>query len=224
MGRIIGGAARKGSRKWLQKVVNDQPEVLNWDIAKALGWKTAAPIHWVSPLKDDDYAEYRDKAFVDILKLDLKKVALEDFWPSRGACWDGLGKTDDGRIFLVEAKAHIREILTPPTGAKNARSLGLIKESLEATRMFVHAKGRHDWSMTFYQYTNRLAHLYFLRELNDIPAYLVFVYFVNDNEMDGPNSEEEWQGAIKLVHSYLGVRRNRLSRYIIELFIDVQQL
>ena len=38
-----------------------------------------------------------------------------------------------------------------------------------------------DWSGTFYQYANRLAHLYLLHELNDVDAWLVFVYFVGDS-------------------------------------------
>jgi hypothetical protein len=40
---------------------------------------------------------------------------------------------------------------------------------------------------------NRLAHLYFLCELNGVPAFLVFVYFVNDQEMQGPTTKKEWQ-------------------------------
>ncbi len=53
----------------------------------------------------------------------------------------------------------------------------------------------------FYQYINRLAHLYLLRVLNKIPAYLVFVYFVNDHthiptsRQDQPSPPATaWQG------------------------------
>lgn len=222
-GRIVCKPASKGSQKWLQRLVNDRPDLLNREIAKTLAWKHTADVDWVSPRKDDDYAEYRDQAFVDVLGLDLKRKDLDEFWPRKGACWDGLGKSDDGKIFLIEAKAHIPEILTPGTGAKEP-SLAKIRRSLAATKRFVRSRSRHDWSMTFYQYTNRLAHLYLLRELNDIPAYLVFIYFLNDTEMRGPSSKDEWTGAINLVHAYLGLGRNRLNRYILDIFIDVRDL
>jgi len=79
-----------------------------------------------------------------------------------------------------------------------------------------------DLSKGFYQYANRLAHLYFLRVLNDIPAYLVFVYFINDYTHI-PTSKAEWLGALQLMHSYLGSRRHKLSKYVIVVFIDVKK-
>ena len=42
-----------------------------------------------------------------------------------------------------------------------------------------------DWTKCFYQYANRLAHLYFLKELNGIDAALVFVYFTGDTTING---------------------------------------
>jgi len=209
---------------WLQRLVNEHPDLLNAEIARSLRWKSVTEIDWLSPKNDDRFAEYRDQAFLDLLNLDLKRVSLDEFWPRRGACWDGLGKSDDGRVFLVEAKAHIPEILTPGTGAKG-KSLEMIERSLARTKKSVGSKSRHDWAMTFYQYTNRLAHLHLLRELNDVPAYLVFVYFLNDSEMKGPDSKEEWLGAINLIHAYLGLRRrHRLARYVLDIFIDVRNL
>jgi len=76
----------------------------------------------------------------------------------------------------------------------------------------------------FYQYANRIAHLYLLRVLNGIPAYLVFVYFLNDEIMGGPKTEEEWIGALKLLHAYLGIGRNKLGKFVIDVFIDVRDL
>lgn len=80
----------------------------------------------------------------------------------------------------------------------------------------------------YYQYTNRLAHLYFLRTLNRIPAHLVFVYFLNDAEMGGPKTAEEWAGALRLVHAQLGIDDRRLEQTfgsaVIELFIDIADI
>jgi hypothetical protein len=55
------------------------------------------------------------------------------------------------------------------------------------------------------QCPNRLAHQYSLRKLNDVPSTLVFLYFVNADDMHGPMSEEEWHGAVRLIHAALGL-------------------
>jgi hypothetical protein len=78
-----------------------------------------------------------------------------------------------------------------------------------------------DWSTSFYQYTNRLAHLYFLRALNHIPAYLVFIYFINDLETGGPKSKEAWEASLKVLPTRLGLKEHRLSPYILECFEDL---
>ena len=38
-----------------------------------------------------------------------------------------------------------------------------------------------------------------------IPAYLVFVYFLNDAKINGPVTIDTWKGAIELLHKYLGI-------------------
>ena len=198
-------------------------DLLNSPIRTQLDLPDTEKITWLSPVADDEYAEYRDQAFLDLLGIKLPKVSLSDFWPSRGPVWDGLGKSDSGNVFLVEAKSHISEVLSPKTGA-GVQSLQRIKKSLDRTKAFLNSNSDHDWTTTFYQYTNRLAHLYLLRALNQVPAYLVFLYFVNDKEMNGPRSIDEWIGAISLLKSYLGVARHRLDKYLAEIFIDVKAL
>jgi len=223
MPRIQQGSGVKGSQKWIQKLVNEKPEMLNSLIRTQINFPVTDTITWHSPIAEDGYAEYQDQAFLDLLDITLTKVSLSDFWPSRGPVWDGLGKSEAGEVFLVEAKSHISEVLSPGTGA-GVKSLRKIKKSLNETKSFLHSTSQHDWTSTFYQYTNRLAHLYLLRALNKVPAYLVFVYFVNDKEMNGPQSIDEWAGAIKLLHSFLGIGRHKLSKYITDIFIDVGML
>lgn len=223
MPRISQGPGVKGSQKWIQKLVNEKPDLLNSPIRTQLDLPDTEKITWLSPIADDDYAEYQGEAFLDLLGIKLPKVSLSDFWPSRGPVWDGLGKSETEKVFLVEAKSHISEVLSPKTGA-GVTSLRKIKKSLDETKTFLHSNSEHDWASTFYQYTNRLAHLYLLRELNDVSAYLIFVYFLNDEDMNGPKSIDEWHGAIKLLHSFLGVGRHRLSEFTADIFIDVRML
>jgi hypothetical protein len=223
MGRLPQKQGQKGSQKWLQKLVNDSPGIINSQLQKKLQLPDSENITWYSPLTDDDFAEYQDQSFLNRLDINPSKVKLSDFWPKRGPVWDGLAKLDSGKIFLVEAKAHIPEMVSSGTGA-GEKSIKLIGKSLAETKKYLGSKSPNDWSSTFYQYTNRLAHLYFLRVINNLPAYLVFINFVNDKEMEGPETAEEWQGAIEMLHSYLGIRKNKFSEFIIDLSIDINAL
>ena len=81
------------------------------------------------------------------------------------------------------------------------------------------------WTGKFYQYANRLAHLYLLRELNKVNAHLVFVYFIGDKDVNGPDSVAGWKAALAAAKGALGLgKSNPLSKYIGEVFIDVRNL
>jgi len=212
----------KGSKKWIQKLVNEKPELLNHQILEHLKRNQNEFIRWLSPLKNYQYAEYSDQESLDLLGINLEKRPLASFWPVGGPRWDGLGKSESGDLFLIEAKSHIGELFSCVRA--KGKSLNLILQSLEETKKYLRPNSPVDWSKDFYQYANRLAHLYLLREQNNQTAYLVFVYFVNDSEMAGPSSISEWKGAIELLHTYLGIRRHKLQKYSLDIFIDVAQL
>ena len=212
-----------GSLRDIQLLINGFPELFSSNIKEQIVIKSGR-IDWVSPLKDDDYAEYRDSGFIE--KLGIQKnlnISLSDFWPKRGPQWDALGRGEVNEVFLVEAKANIEEIVSPETKA-TGKALDLIKKSLVASQKFLKVNNKADWSGTFYQYTNRLAHLYFLRTLNKLPAYLVFVYFIGDDSVSGPKSMEEWKAALKVMKRYLGLSKHKLAKYMAEVFIDVKQI
>jgi len=72
---------------------------------------------------------------------------------------------------------------------------------------------------------NRVVHLYLLRELNKVNAHLVFVYFIGDKDVNGPNSEAEWKSALTVAKGVIGLgERHQLSKYIGEVFVDVRDL
>jgi len=175
-------------------------------------------------MHSDDFAEYRDQAFLRLLEVHLEKRPLETFWPNRGPQWDALGRSYSGEIFLVESKAHISEILSPGTSA-STKSKILIEKSLKELQSFLRVSPVVNWSAVLYQYTNRLAHLYLLRELNHLRAFLIFLYFVGDREMDGPRTVREWESAIHVVRGVLGLKdRDKLSKYMLDVFIDVADI
>lgn len=215
-------AARRGSQKWIQVAVNEHPEVLRHALQAAGALAPRVKVEWLSPLADR-FAEYRDDAFLQRLGVELTKRPLSSFWPARGPVWDGLARTSDGEYLLVEAKAHIAEIVSPASKASPA-SLAKIERALKETRDALAPKTTISWSGTFYQITNRLAHLYLLRRLNGVKARLVFLYFVGDSDVGGPRTIEEWEGAIRVTEAYFGIGKHKLSAYVHHAFVDVDAL
>ncbi len=232
-------AANLGSRRWLQVLVNCRPEILNDAIAARLP-ERPADIDWRSPLAEDHYAEYRDQTFLDRLagsgyyrEPPRPQHELADFWPRFGPQWDGLAVGDNGQILLVEAKAHISEMVTAPSQARGESARQKIQESLAKVKSFTNSRSQADWSSSFYQYANRLAHLYWMRELNGHDAYLVNLFFVNDRDMHGPESTAEWQAAIRLQEVFMGVRQSGqnsyvldpwVGAYVLDIFVDVNDI
>ena len=100
-----------------------------------------------------------------------------------------------------------------------------IRASLKEVQAFLKVDPRIDWTARLYQYANRLAHLYLLREINRIPAHLLFVYFFGDDEMDGPETVREWQAALSVVKRVLGLnQRYRLRAFVSEIFVDINDM
>lgn len=52
------------------------------------------------------------------------------------------------------------------TSAKNPQSIKKIENSLNEVKKYLSISDSIDWTGTFYQYVNRIAHLYYLREKN----------------------------------------------------------
>ena len=222
MGRYPQKSNSHGSLKNLQVAINAKKN-LDAEISKVIGKKME--IDWKSPLKTDDYAEYRDEDFlINLGILNKMKYPLSDFWPDYGPQWDALGVSDD-EIILVEAKANIPEMVSPGTGAKNPQSIKKIRNSLDEVKKYLSVSNSIDWTGTFYQYVNRIAHLYYLREKNQIKAHLLFIYFINDITVHGPKTKDEWLGAIQTMECYLGLtKKYKLRKYIHDIFLDIKKI
>jgi hypothetical protein len=213
VGRFPQPQGAKGSLRWIQHLVNQSPAVLD-------GGLGIGPVEWRSPRADDGYAEYRDQAFLDRLGVTLPKRQLDEFWPPGGPQWDALGRGPSGEVVLVEAKAHVSELLSQPTQASEASAQMIGASLLEAAEALKASQGT-DWSKRFYQYANRLAHAWFLAQVNGLTVRLAFVHFIGDADMDGPSSRREWEAALTVLHEALGLR-GRLPCYVAEIFIDVR--
>ncbi|GGH27705.1 hypothetical protein [Paenibacillus segetis] len=212
----------KGSFKQIQNLVNNFPSIINLKINEKTN--CSEEIIWLSPLKSDKYAEYRDKNFLGIIGHGNLCGELNNFWPSNGPQWDGLAKSVS-KVFLVEAKANLPELISSPSRAKSMKSIELINASIEKTKSFISdVEINADWTKRYYQYTNRLAHLYFLRE-QGIDAYLINLYFIGDKEVNGPETEAEWVIAKNEMESVLHLPSNhRLRKYILDIYIHVNEM
>jgi hypothetical protein len=217
MSRFTQKAGTRGSLKWIQGAVNADPPALDADILKYI--PAASRIEWKSPIENDGYAEYRDAAFLE--RLGLSKLAddLRGWWPERGPQWDALALTDKGDVLLVEAKAHVSEMFSSCAASPSSRSKieAAFKQAMDTCK----AQPRSSWCDCFYQLANRITHLHWLRQ-KGVPAWLVLVNFIGDNEIGGPRTMAEWQAAYQIVNHVMGLReRHALSRYIIHLYPSV---
>jgi len=219
--RVKQPIGTRGSLKWIQRAVNGPIRLLDTQILSSI--PRAARIEWLSPLSSDEFAEYRDRAFVEKIGHLVLADALAAFWPSRGPQWDALGRTDTGEVILVEAKAHIDEMFSSGSQA-STESLKQITDALDQTISAFGAKPVIDWTGPLYQMANRLAHLHFLTT-HGVRTRLVFVCFVGDAEMEGPESADEWRGALRVARRMLGLsKRSRFSGRVIDVFPHTRDL
>jgi hypothetical protein len=148
VGRSPRPSGRRGRRE-AQVLVNERKDILDRALSDASSGKIRGPIRWLSPLKKDEWAEYRDETFLDRLEVQLPQRALNDFWPALGPQWAGLGIAKDGARILVEAKAHESEVAGDCT-ATGAVSQLRIRKSLKEVQAHFAVDASHDWMNSYY--------------------------------------------------------------------------
>src|SRR6056297_1683564 len=200
---------------WLQRFVAETPE--------SLCPASLPQMTWVSPIAEARYREYSDGAFLDALDLNHLKPDLADFWPRGGAVWDGLALAG-GMPVLVEAKAHIAEFFSSPCAAEAETSRRLIYRSLSSCKRALGADERSDWMRCFYQYSNRLAHTWWLHE-QGIEAHLLLVNFVGGDDMRGPDTPATWHAVARAADYALGLpSRHPLSDHVHHVHPNIRAL
>ena len=219
--RVPQGVGSRGSLKWIQRMVAAEPGPLRDAFVTAGALKESETIEWVSPLATDDWAEYRDKSYLEKVGYSNIVSELSHFWPAGGPQWDALGRGPRGSVFLIEAKAHVSEMDSNCHASAGSRVL--IQQSLSQAKVACGANPDADWLTGYYQYANRLANLHFLRR-NRIPAWLGFVYFLNDRDMGGPQTSAGWEHDLGLVYQHLGLKSFGQIPGVVDIFIDCAEL
>jgi len=224
------GRASAGSRLQVQIYVNRYWEELSQRTLESLPALASAfpALQWVSPLESARFEEYRDAAFLRRLGLTSLWPDLKAFWPRGGPSWDALaiahpaaGAQGSG-VMLVEAKSHPSEVYGPGCRA-SARSRQVIQKALEQTKQWLGVSPESDWMGPLYQTANRLAHLYFLREVGRVPAWYVALYFLNDGSRPGfDTTEDQWRFEIRAIKERLGLPSSGVP-HAAEVFLQARE-
>jgi hypothetical protein len=148
---------------------------------------------------------------------------LRDFGQSAAPQWDALGISDRSDVLIVEAKAHIAELNSPPSAA-GEKSMRIIQIALDEAALAFGVPAHIKWNTKFYQLANRLAHLHFLRKLG-VPAWLVLANFVGDKDMRGPVDERTWDVEYEKAFAALGITANApLLQHVLHVYPRVESL
>jgi hypothetical protein len=131
--RVVQPEGRCGSLKWIQRLVVMRPELCDAQLRAQGAPLGESSLEWLSPTRDDDWAEYRDADFLRRIGHPELIDALRHFWPRGGPQWDGLARDTSGAIYLFEAKAHVGEMAS--TCQASAKSRAQIEAALNEAKV-----------------------------------------------------------------------------------------
>lgn len=198
MSNTSKGKGVKGSKYWIQIVVNsDQRDKLNAAIGDRL--------IWISPLENEQFAEYQLKQskIRNSLNIDQKySKEIFSFWPARQPQWDGIAISEDkSTLYLIEAKSHLNE-LKSKISARSESSRQLIVKTMEEVISRNYPKGSIDlWLNVYYQLGNRITFLHKMNDINKttgLKVKLVLLNFTEDPTYK-PTTAVQWNNHYKEV-------------------------
>lgn len=218
--KIINPEKLEGSLKQIRNLINQNPLVINHLIANESGDDSFFDINWKSPIFVDNYAGYSDSDYLERVGISDVKLPLAEFLPLTGLLWNGLGVADE-KVIVLEAKSSVDE-LRGKCYSCDINAPKLIGSSLKSTQNYLQVDESNDWMGEYYDYTAKIANLYYLRELNGVDAYLTCVYFVGDGSEGMPSKISEWKENIVKRNCKLGLsKEHKLSNYILDVFVRV---
>ncbi len=231
MGKIGYGY---GSEFHLLRWMGRHRTEFNKHILEAIG-KEGTDIDWLDfPFAGSVKSLDSEWKGLDFLPNNLSvKKDWSQYWPNGKGIqnWDLVGrlnKPSKVEWVLVEAKAHIGEI-SSNCMATAKQSIRKISEAFDSVKKAAGVDAAQNWMSPYYQYTNRIAVLWFLHK-HDIPARLLFIYFYGDQrpssptkwQINCPQRKEDWQDALRRQDKHVGLpKQQRLALHIHKLFMPV---
>lgn len=224
MSNTSKGRAEKGSKFWMQMIPN--MDFLKKEFDEIIGDE----LEWLSPLKGEEnlYEEYelRTNKIKEALGIEGNNKEIFYFWPNVQPKWDGiaLGKGNN-ILYLVEAKAHIKEMKYEKSGASK-ESKEKIKEKMRKVFWEKYSMDNIDkWIDSYYQLGNRI---FFMHKMNEIivnnkeidKVKLVLINFTDDftNEQDNVG---DWKKEYKKVFKLM-TGSSETPEGVINIFYSVQ--
>lgn len=226
MGKIGDGY---GSEWHLTQLLGKQCSKLDSAIFSVTG---ARKCHWHhGPYGRADGEGKREWRGIDFLPENHPaRAAYLDFWPGSGSApnWDAVARLAteaDEEWLLVEAKAHKGELLSDCRASEHG-GRPRIERSFTEAKSALGVSENCDWLTRYYQFCNRIAHLWFLDQ-QGVAARLLFIYFMGDRfpagRVDCPESEAVWQEALARQNLHAGLPlENPLAHHVHKAFIDVR--
>lgn len=230
-----------GSEWQLLRMLGHHRDYFFKELRKQLHLSQDAEIHWLDYGFDESGTivsgdkEHKKREFFEAIPEIFTPEVISDFNKDKFGTklnqnWDGIFWVDK-TVYLVEAKAHVKEIFSNIQSDKE-RSLSIIEEYFKETKEWFSISSDNDWKKVYYQMANRVAFLKLLHS-HGIEAKLVNLYFVNGYEkrVKDPDSDkyhiipnkktsvEEWEKVIIEEENYLGISGLK-NKSIFHVFIE----
>lgn len=224
MGRIGHGY---GSEWHLLRYLGRHRCLLDEKVLRLLG---ADEIRWLD-FGFKKSGKWHDEELIGVRFIRDTAIASKwsEFWPQTGNVqnWDAVAELRFGKRvewLMVEAKSHVAE-MESRCGAKPHGGRARIQNSMHVVKKALGVPESADWLNGYYQYCNRVAALYFLRQ-NRVPAQLLFIYFLGDSFPRGarecPSSVSGWKPAVDAQDKHVGLPAHHpLADRIHKLFLPV---
>ncbi len=201
----------RGSKLQVQIYVNRRPGDLSQTVLAALPTlaERTRKLCWTAPLEHERFAEPSDEQFLRAVGYGDLADQLSSFWPARGPVWDALAVAvlPSGRpgIVLAEGKSYPGEFHGGGAQAVSDSSKQKISAALVATQRWLGVEEDADrWLGSLYQSANRYAHLYWLREVVGVEAWLAHILFLEDKTHRSA-SRAEWESELPRIERKLGL-------------------
>lgn len=231
-----------GSEWQLLRMLGHHRNYFFKELRRQLNLPQDAEIHWLdygfdeSNISGDKKYKKREffEAIPEIFTPEIISSFNEDkFGDKLNQNWDGIFWVDK-TVYLVEAKAHINEIISD-CQSDNQKSLSIIEEYFQKTKECFDVSSDNDWKKTYYQMANRIAFLKLLQS-HKIEARLVNIYFVDgyEKKVKDPDSEkfytiqnkntskDKWDKALADEEKYLGIS-GLINKLILPVFINCKK-
>ena len=207
MSNTSNGPALKGSKMWMQKLVEEKSDFLNKDLEDTL--------KWISPCKPY-YKEFQLNNLEICKKLGISQDVFKKYWPSRQPQWDGIAVGEKGTLYLFEAKSHKSEISSSKKGKSEENNKQKYDTIMCTASEWFNINNPDEalkkiWCEKYFQISNRISFCRLMQENTNYHTVVVFLNFVNDSTWKEKRvtSEKDWENHYGKIFEDMKITTNR---------------